>query len=211
MGTQERRARERESRRKRIIDAATELFVRDGFASTGVADIAARAELNVATLYYYFSSKEIIYLAVLVRALDLLIPKLDEAAAKPGSARDRLSDVAHTYHEFFTEHPESQAIIHCLQSGLIEPANDEEAKLIAHAYRGTGSSIGIVARIIKDGTESGDFRSLDTRETTLMFWAGLSGILQLADHKEVFRSSIKDGLLERWIDLVVTGLEARSP
>ena len=52
MATQDRRVRERASRRARILDAAAELIVRDGFSSTGVAAIAERAEFNVGTLYY---------------------------------------------------------------------------------------------------------------------------------------------------------------
>lgn len=206
MATQDRRVRERASRRARILDAAAELIVRDGFSSTGVAAIAERAEFNVGTLYYYYSSKEILYLGVLLRALDLLIPKLEETAAAPGTARERLGRIAEAYRSFFAEHPESQAIIQCVQSGLIEPTSDEEAQMVAQAYKGTARTIGIVARVISEGTATGEFHKIDARESTLFFWASLTGVLQLAGHKAVFRSSIDDGLLDRWVERFTFGL-----
>ena len=206
MATQDRRVRERASRRARILDAAAELIVRDGFSSTGVAAIAERAEFNVGTLYYYYSSKEILYLGVLVRGLDLLIPKLEETAGAPGTARERLGRIAEAYRSFFEEHPESQAIIQCVQSGLIEPTSDEEAQMIAQAYKGTARTIGIVARVISEGTATGEYHKIDARESTLFFWASLTGVLQLAGNKAVFRSSIDDGLLDRWVERFTFGM-----
>jgi len=47
--------------RDRIIDAAIKLFSDNGYGSTAVRDIAARARVRVSTLYHYFRSKEMIY------------------------------------------------------------------------------------------------------------------------------------------------------
>jgi len=43
--------------RQRILDAAAYLFAEKGFTETSIREIAKTAELNSASLYYYFSSK----------------------------------------------------------------------------------------------------------------------------------------------------------
>ena len=50
-----------------ILDAAEELFARYGFAATTTKDIATKADVNSALLYYYFADKEALYGAVLDR------------------------------------------------------------------------------------------------------------------------------------------------
>ena len=74
--TKNRAARAEKARdtRRRIIAAATELFTRDGYVQTTMADIARLADVAVQTLYLSFGSK----VAVLTAALDVAIAGDDE-------------------------------------------------------------------------------------------------------------------------------------
>jgi AcrR family transcriptional regulator len=60
------RERKRERTRRALVDAAVELFERDGYEQTTVADIAAAAEIGTRTFFSYFASKE-----------ELLFPETD--------------------------------------------------------------------------------------------------------------------------------------
>jgi AcrR family transcriptional regulator len=51
--------------RDRLIDAARDLFYRQGYAATGVAQILKEAGVNSGSLYYFFPTKEDLLLAVL--------------------------------------------------------------------------------------------------------------------------------------------------
>ena len=68
------RAERARATRWRIIAAATELFIRDGYLQTTMADIARQAEVAVQTLYLSFGSK----VAVLTAALDMAIAGDDD-------------------------------------------------------------------------------------------------------------------------------------
>lgn len=68
------RAEKARATRRRIIAAATELLVRDGYLQTTMADIARQAGVAVQTLYLSFGSK----VAVLTAALDTAIGGDDE-------------------------------------------------------------------------------------------------------------------------------------
>ena len=65
------RAREYRARatRQRVVDAAIQLFVEQGYVATTVTALAARAGVSPATIYQAFGTKQ----AVLERALDVVI------------------------------------------------------------------------------------------------------------------------------------------
>ena len=60
MGIVERREREKIERRKAILDCARELILTQGVQRVSMEEIARKAELSKATVYLYFSSKEIL-------------------------------------------------------------------------------------------------------------------------------------------------------
>lgn len=47
--------------RRRLFDAASEVFARKGYKSANVAEICKFAGANVASVNYYFSGKESLY------------------------------------------------------------------------------------------------------------------------------------------------------
>jgi AcrR family transcriptional regulator len=92
------RERKRARTRKAIIDAAVELFERNGYDGTTVADIAAAADIGTRTFFSYFASKEEVLFPEMdarvrtavaaiaarrpdERPVDVLLRGLDEASA----------------------------------------------------------------------------------------------------------------------------------
>ena len=57
MGTKERRERERDQVRGKIMDAARELFVRDGYESVSMRKIAEAIEYSPTAIYIHFADK----------------------------------------------------------------------------------------------------------------------------------------------------------
>lgn len=81
------RDRKRVRTRQALIDAATELFERNGYDETTVADIAAAAEIGSRTFFSYFASKEELLfpdsdarVQVALAAIDARTPDEDPAA-----------------------------------------------------------------------------------------------------------------------------------
>ncbi len=64
MGTKERGARDREAVRRRILDAARELFVAEGYRHVSIRRIAQRIEYSPGAIYSYFRSKDDIFFAL---------------------------------------------------------------------------------------------------------------------------------------------------
>ncbi|MDR3019389.1 MAG: TetR/AcrR family transcriptional regulator [Treponema sp.] len=61
MGIIERREREKNERRRAILNGARELILSKGVERVSMEEIAKKAELSKATVYLYFSGKEVIF------------------------------------------------------------------------------------------------------------------------------------------------------
>ena len=73
-----RQARRTQARREAILDAGLILFSRKGLAGTSADEIAGAADVSKTNLFYYFRSKEEIYVAVLGRLLEAWLAPLRE-------------------------------------------------------------------------------------------------------------------------------------
>ena len=62
--------------RRRILDAAYDLFYRKGFGRVGVDEIAAVAGVTKRTLYYHFESKDELLASVLALHSELALARI---------------------------------------------------------------------------------------------------------------------------------------
>lgn len=77
------RARQARETRRRIVEAAAKLFIRDGYSATSISAIAEEAEVAVPTVYATLRSKANILRAVVeltVRGDDAAVPLASRAA-----------------------------------------------------------------------------------------------------------------------------------
>src|ERR1700754_1981630 len=77
------REKQKETRRQAMLTAAAKLFKEQGFAKTSMEDIAAAAELSVATAYNYFKTKGEICVAIYKADRDLVQQATDKVIADP--------------------------------------------------------------------------------------------------------------------------------
>jgi AcrR family transcriptional regulator len=77
------REKQKGARRQAMLTAAAKLFKEQGFAKTSMEDIAAAAELSVATAYNYFKTKGEICVAIYKADRDLVQQATDRIIAAP--------------------------------------------------------------------------------------------------------------------------------
>jgi TetR/AcrR family transcriptional repressor of nem operon len=84
--------------RERIVEAARQLFFKQGYAATGVAEILKAAEANSGSLYHFFPSKEDLLVAVLEKYRSMLVPHvLEPAFARSDDPIERLFAILQGY------------------------------------------------------------------------------------------------------------------
>jgi TetR/AcrR family transcriptional regulator len=89
-GAATRPRRNAEATKAVILDAALKEFAEEGLAGARMDEIAKIASVNKALLYYYFKSKEQLFVGVIHRAFLTITDALQAALGRPASPRQRL-------------------------------------------------------------------------------------------------------------------------
>ena len=95
-----------ERRRAEILDAATAVFSKHGFAAADVQEIAEKTGVGKGTVYRYFPSKEELFLAAVDHGMRRLKTAVDAAVACTQQPLERIVEGVRAYLTFFDEHPE---------------------------------------------------------------------------------------------------------
>jgi AcrR family transcriptional regulator len=117
MGITERREREKNERRMAILNSARDLILLQGVDRVSMEDIARKAELSKATLYLYFSGKEIIFNEICEEAARVFLDNLKPFLETGVSGIEGLKCFWRTYVELFGNFDE-MLIIFKVQSFL---------------------------------------------------------------------------------------------
>lgn len=97
-----RRRQEQTFRLDWVLGAAEKVFLQRGFEGAGVAEIAKRAEVALATLYKTFPSKADLFAGVIERRMDGFLGHV-RAASGDGAPRDRLEQLVRAMFAYFLQ------------------------------------------------------------------------------------------------------------
>ena len=86
-----------ETRRDELISRATELFAERGFAATGIDDIGDAVGIAGPSVYSHFASKQVILVAAINRASELLLTDAAAVLGTDAPPRDKLARLVDSY------------------------------------------------------------------------------------------------------------------
>ena len=196
MGTKERRAQEKQRRLNQILDAARQLLFSDGMDKISMNKIAKAAELGVGTLYFYFNSKEEIFVALQEEGLKLFYSLILDIYRSDSRSSEKLRQVSRALYRFSCDHKDYLDIINFFLSSSKEYFEPE----LKNKIDMSGSKIfRVIEDIICQGVETGHFREVDAKKYAILFFGSLRGILQLKklektalqgeDHQQIYEFS----------------------
>ena len=96
----------------RIAAAADELFSARGFEAVSVRDIAERAQVKKASVFYHFGNKEKLFEQVLGRYYEAHAQALRNARLGEGGARERMHALLDAYMDFMEDHAQYVRLVH---------------------------------------------------------------------------------------------------
>ena len=175
MGTLERRTRARESIRSQILDAARELFVRDGVEAVTMREIARRIEYTPTTIYHHFRDKH----ALLLELCTVDMQRLGQAFQSIGRIEDpaeRTRRFGLAYVDFAIDNPGIYRFLFMTpKPGVLSEAADPSQ----NAYL-------MLLGAVTEGIQAGRYRPEfdDPQQLAQLLWAGVHGIVSLRIAKE---------------------------
>ncbi|TCK23011.1 TetR/AcrR family transcriptional regulator [Pseudonocardia endophytica] len=161
------RRRDPERTRADILDEATGEFAERGYAGARVDEIAARTRTTKRMLYYYFGSKQGLYLAVLERAyvgIRALEQDLEVDDLAPARAVRAVAELTFDHHE---AHPDFIRLV------AIENIHHAEHLRTSPVLAGlAGPAVDVLDGILTRGRASGLFRDdVDALDVHMMISA----------------------------------------
>lgn len=138
----------------RILDAGEKVFRHYGYAKTNVADIAKELGMSPANIYRFFSSKVEIHQAICGRMLTTAYEVFKGILAQDISAADRLRQWVHVNHRLTVDTMLDQEKVHEMVVVALE-----RDWLVIDEY--LNSIHALVAEVIRQGIEAGEFREQD--------------------------------------------------
>lgn len=186
---------------RKILRAAERMFARNGFRGASVHDIAREAGVNSSLIFYYFSSKEKLYVSVVERFLDAHLAKLRRIAAAQESARRRLERLVDYLVGFVSRHESINRILMRELLGLGEKC----ALPIRPYFEALHAPL---LDIIRDGVAGGEFRAVDPAVVSAAVGGTVRAFFarKLITGKTLDRKAIVQGIM----DLILNGILARS-
>lgn len=163
--------RQEESVRERLLRAAAELFARKGYAATSVHEIVAACGVTKPVLYYYFGSKEGLFLQLMGEALQLFEATIAGALSREGSVRERICRLLEEVFALILSNLELARMAHALYFGPTQDAPLFDLEAFHQRLRE------VVRGLVAEGQLSGELRRSDPEAMAV----ALLGALDIAE------------------------------
>jgi AcrR family transcriptional regulator len=175
MGIEERRQRERDEVREKILDAARQIFIECGYEGVTMRMIAERIEYSPTTIYLYFADKETLFREMCNTDFRNLAAAF-QSAGQIADPVERLKAVARTYIQFGIEHPNHYRLMFMTPPPV---PHDEDA--LAHKGNPNEDAYAFLLSIVTSAIEAGVFRPEygDPQLVAQTLWAATHGLISI--------------------------------
>lgn len=214
MGTEERKAREKERRRNNIIDAAEKVIFAKGLDQATMEEIAEEAELSKGTLYLYFKNKNELYMAITQRGSDMLNSRFAKIFNSDHTGLELIRLMGETYLDFVKNNPDYYNAFVYYES-LKDTAELENSEMAQICEENRNEAMNYMVRCLQIGMQDGTIDdSYDPRELAILIWASTRGItmvnhMKQSGHYFQMLDDMKidtDSLFENFLNLIGTGM-----
>ncbi len=187
-------------RRAQILRSARAVFIERGYDAARVEDVARRAGLSKGAVYFYFSSKRDLFLALVHEEHENTYSFLDDAEHDDRPAAVKLLDLGQKYLDYFAglKSPPRFFMMMC-ERGI----RDEEIREEIHAVH--QRFVDAATRILAQGMAEGSFRRADPIAFAQILKAMIDG---MAGQSAIGLRPDRDRLLGDGIGLILHGILA---
>ncbi|WP_424358354.1 TetR/AcrR family transcriptional regulator [Methanocella sp. MCL-LM] len=156
------REKEKEERRRVILEAAEKLFFSKGFDNVSMGDIAQEVGVNRATLYLYFKDKESIFFAIVLRSIRIMRDMFREGVARETTGIRKIEATGRAFFNFYRQYPDYCRLFHYSGSDRFDATCCEDAReIMALNQEIMMTMVDSIIIGMKDGTIRSDLNPLE--------------------------------------------------
>lgn len=190
-------------RRGQILRAARAVFIDKGYLAARVEDVAKRAGLSKGAVYFYYSSKRDLFMALVREEHESTYSFLDTAETDERPAAVKLLDLGQKYLDYFAglKSPPRFFLMMCEQ-GIRDDEIREECQAVHERF------VDSATRILAQGMAEGSFRPADPEAVAQILKAIIDG---MAGQSAIGIRPDKDRLMTDGIQMILHGILADDP
>jgi AcrR family transcriptional regulator len=152
--------------KERILESAIEVFAEKGKRGTHIEEIAAKANINKAMVYYYYTSKDYLYEEVISLVVKNLYQSLHHAFEKAvQSETDPVKDINHFLAAHFEEQKKPYARI--LLDALANESEQLRVSFVSTLINRESNFPQEVLKSFKTGVAKGIFRNINYKHVLI--------------------------------------------
>ncbi|QQE79765.1 TetR/AcrR family transcriptional regulator [Alicyclobacillus sp. SO9] len=184
----------RDERRSELLKSALQCFSDNSYANTTIDDIVRLTGVSKGMFYTYFSSKEEVFLALVMERTERFLEQIESVFSAMPNAWDRLRYLLEVYREPL-RYDQRQWISVFLEFFLSTSRNESRMDFMQRRYN---RLIKLLENTVNEGKATGEFRhDVDSTAVSTLYWALCDGLhlhrsqlTQLEDNDEVYRTAI---------------------
>lgn len=205
MGIKERRERQKEVLREEILDAARELFAKEGYDSVSMRKVAEKIEYSPTTIYLYFKDKTDLLYSVCEETFEKLLHSFEEIAECSNDPVECLEAGLRNYIKFGLTHPNHYKV--AFMSRSEELSLEDISRFISPDSMGTKAYM-FLRDIVADCVKQKKFKEVDPELVAQSLWASCHGLVSLFVIKCHFPWADKEKLIDHTIKTMFSSLKA---
>jgi AcrR family transcriptional regulator len=176
MGVKERREREKSETRDKILDAARELFVTEGYEGVSMRRVAEKIEYSPTAIYVYFADKNELF-HELTRQDFARLQEVMKSAEMPTDPIERLRQIGRRYVEFGVRYPHHYVFMFMTPHPKHEP-DEEDREIMGNPEV---DAYALLKWAVEEAIKAGCFREevQDAELVSQTLWASVHGVISL--------------------------------
>lgn len=180
MGIKERREREKLETRDRILDAARELFVRDGYEAVTMRKIAEQIEYSPTAIYHHFADKTALMIELCTLDFRVLAERIRKAA-DVADPTERVRRVGMEYLNFGLNNPNHYRLLFMTPKGIDVHPEPGPDGVQPPALNAGADAYTFLREVVRELMAAGCFHPgwTDVDLVAQLFWTSLHGVVSL--------------------------------
>lgn len=183
------------SKKKALLAEATRLFSEHGFWDTSINDIAKATGVADGTIFYHFSSKEALFIAVLKNFKENLIGRFNQHLAEQ-SFSNGLEMVEAAIHFYLDQTKRSQGRFLLLHRHHYYQIADENPKCWQQLEETYSGLISIFELAIVRGQQDHSIGNVSARNKAQLLFTLVDGLVRLDSYNLFQANSLHDELID---------------
>jgi AcrR family transcriptional regulator len=154
--------------RKKIINAAMDVFSRRGYAKANIREIAGKAGISVGGIYLYFKNKQELYKSLIIEGRHEISERIELSVQQAQSATQALSNFLRLHLDYALKHRDF-ILLHLREHGFTFGMNEKRQFFKSQRE--------LIEKILVKGIRTGEFRKCNAADMAKVILGSVRGVM----------------------------------